>query len=60
MTSATITHVFADILNPCDKDMKIKSHPKLGVYIEGLSELAVRDANDLQRLYDQGNNPGME
>lgn len=44
-----------DILNPCDKDMKIKSHPKLGVYIEGLSELAVRDANDLQRLYDQGN-----
>ncbi|XP_063680875.1 uncharacterized protein LOC134816076 [Bolinopsis microptera] len=46
---------FADLLNPADKDLKVKTQANLGVYVEHLSELSVKSTADLMRLYDQGN-----
>jgi hypothetical protein len=44
-----------DLLNPHGRDMKIREHPKLGVYVEGLAELVVKSHDDIQRLQEQGN-----
>eukprot|EP01135_Chromosphaera_perkinsii_P002646 Nk52_evm14s226 gene=Nk52_evmTU14s226 len=44
-----------DLLNPSDKEMKVRQHPTLGVYVEGLAELVVRSFRDIQRLQEQGN-----
>lgn len=44
-----------DLLNPSDKKLKIHESPELGIYVEGLAELVVKDASDVLRLIYQGN-----
>lgn len=44
-----------DLLNPSDKKLKIHESPDLGIYVEGLCELVVKDAADVIRLIYQGN-----
>eukprot|EP01112_Ceratiomyxa_fruticulosa_P006218 TRINITY_DN17008_c0_g1_i1.p1 TRINITY_DN17008_c0_g1~~TRINITY_DN17008_c0_g1_i1.p1 ORF type:complete len:665 (+),score=165.94 TRINITY_DN17008_c0_g1_i1:1544-3538(+) len=42
--------------NPSHADsLKVREHPKLGVYVEGLSELAVRDHLDIEKKMIEGN-----
>lgn len=43
-----------DLLNPSDKQLMIREHPDLGVYVQDLAELVVKDAADVVRLLDQG------
>ena len=43
-----------DLLNPSDKKLKIHESPQLGIYVDGLCELVVRDAADVMRLIYQG------
>lgn len=47
--------VIKDLLNPSDKVLKIREHPDMGIYVEQLAELVVRDPADVTRLVDQGN-----
>eukprot|EP00054_Salpingoeca_dolichothecata_P019952 m.125031 g.125031 ORF g.125031 m.125031 type:complete len:681 (+) comp23441_c0_seq2:109-2151(+) len=44
-----------DLLNPHGKDMKVRQHPKLGIYVENLAELVVRSWEDIAALLEQGN-----
>ncbi|CEG42212.1 kinesin-like protein [Plasmopara halstedii] len=47
--------VIKDLLNPSDKVLKIREHPDMGIYVEHLAELVVRDPADVTRLLEQGN-----
>jgi kinesin family protein 1/kinesin family protein 3/17 len=47
--------VIYDLLNPSGKDMKVRQHPQLGVYVEDLAELVVRNEDDIAQLQEQGN-----
>jgi hypothetical protein len=47
--------VIKDLLNPSDKVLKIREHPDMGIYVEQLAELVVKDPADVTRLLDQGN-----
>ncbi|KAG7391931.1 putative ATP-dependent RNA helicase ddx49 [Phytophthora pseudosyringae] len=47
--------VIKDLLNPSDKVLKIREHPDMGIYVEQLAELVVRDPADVTRLLEQGN-----
>ncbi|GBG29566.1 Kinesin-like protein [Hondaea fermentalgiana] len=47
--------VIRDLLNPSDKQLKIREHPKLGIYVEHLAELVVENAEGIAKLLDQGN-----
>lgn len=44
-----------DLLNPRDGSLKIRENPQMGIYVEGLCELIVRDSADIMRLIEQGN-----
>jgi hypothetical protein len=46
--------VVKDLLNPSDKELKIREHPDMGVYVEDLAEIVVKSAADVNRLLDQG------
>ena len=46
--------VVKDLLNPSDKELKIREHPDMGVYVEDLAEIVVKSATDVNRLLDQG------
>lgn len=48
--------VIRDLLNPSDKQLKIREHPKLGIYVEHLAELVVNNAEEISTFLDQGNN----
>jgi len=48
--------VIRDLLNPSDKQLKIREHPKLGIYVESLAELVVENSEDIAQLLEQGNN----
>eukprot|EP00753_Platysulcus_tardus_P010615 PLAT290.1.p1 GENE.PLAT290.1~~PLAT290.1.p1 ORF type:complete len:722 (-),score=387.59 PLAT290.1:83-2248(-) len=47
--------VLNDLLNPSDKHLKIREHPELGIYVEGLAELIVESELDVLNLIEQGN-----
>ncbi|EQC37092.1 hypothetical protein SDRG_05319 [Saprolegnia diclina VS20] len=47
--------VIKDLLNPSDKVLKIREHPDMGIYVEHLAELVVREPSDVSRLIDEGN-----
>lgn len=47
--------VIKDLLNPSDKVLKIREHPDMGIYVEQLAELIVKEAADVTRLLEQGN-----
>ena len=44
-----------DLLNPSNKgNLKVREHPSLGPYVEGLSKLAVQSFADVEALMDEG------
>ena len=47
--------VIKDLLNPSDKHLKIREHPDMGIYVEGLAELVVTEENQIVELIEQGN-----
>ncbi|GLE01271.1 hypothetical protein PINS_up010101 [Pythium insidiosum] len=47
--------VIKDLLHPSDKLLKIREHPDLGIYVEQLAELVVKEPADVSRLLAQGN-----
>lgn len=46
--------VVKDLLNPSDKQLVIREHPKLGVYVQDLAEIVVGAEGDVLRLLEQG------
>eukprot|EP00762_Andalucia_godoyi_P002744 ANDGO_04515.mRNA.1 Osmotic avoidance abnormal protein 3 len=44
-----------DLLNPSDEELRIRQHPKLGIFVEGLAELVVKSFDDVFSLMSQGN-----
>ena len=46
--------VVKDLLNPSDKQLAIRQHPQLGVYVQDLAELVVAGEGDVLRLLEQG------
>jgi kinesin family protein 1/kinesin family protein 3/17 len=48
------TQVVKDLLNPSDKQLMIREHPEMGIYVQDLAELVVRSADDVIKLIEQG------
>lgn len=46
-------HALQDLLNPSDKQLTIREHPDLGVYVQDLAELVVKNAEDVFKLLEQ-------
>lgn len=46
--------VVKDLLNPSDKQLMIREHPEMGIYVQDLAELVVKNAEDVARLLEQG------
>ena len=44
-----------DLLNPSDRQLKIRESPQVGIYVQDLAELVVRTAADVAKLLEQGN-----
>ncbi len=47
--------VVKDLLNPSDKKLEIRQHPKLGVYVQDLAEIVVDSADAVNALIEGGN-----
>lgn len=47
--------VVKDLLNPSSKHLKIREHPDIGIYVEGLAELVVKNEDEVSRILEQGN-----
>lgn len=47
--------VVKDLLNPSNKQLKIREHPDIGIYVEGLAELVVKDESGVTQILSQGN-----
>lgn len=50
--------VIKDLLNPSDKNLLIREHPELGVYVQDLAELVVKNEEDVHKLLEQGTKVG--
>ena len=48
-----------DLLNPSDKQLTIREHPDLGVYVQDIAELVVKSAEEVVRLLDQVRVPSL-
>ena len=46
--------VVKDLLNPSDKQLNIREHPEMGVYVQDLAEIVVKGGADVARLLEQG------
>ncbi|KAI8062273.1 hypothetical protein BC940DRAFT_128116 [Gongronella butleri] len=44
-----------DLLNPRQKQLKVREHPSLGPYVEDLSRLVVKSFEDIEHMMDEGN-----
>jgi len=44
-----------DLLNPTERELKIREHPDLGIYVEGLCEMVVKSETEVLKLIEQGN-----
>ena len=44
-----------DLLNPSEHDLKVRQHPELGPYVEGLSRIPVMDFTSIHALLEKGN-----
>lgn len=43
-----------DLLVKQQKDLRVRQHPELGPYVEGLTQLLVRDYESIEKLIEQG------
>jgi len=45
-----------DLLNPAgvNQSLRVRQHPKMGVFVEGLRKIATKDKPDIERLIDDG------
>ena len=46
--------VIKDLLNPSDRQLNIREHPEMGVYVQDLAEIVVKSSDDVARLLEQG------
>jgi len=44
-----------DLINPSGRDLKVRQHPQLGLYVDDMAEVVVDSSDDVIRLCDQGN-----
>lgn len=44
-----------DLLKPSSKNLRVREHPKVGPYVDGLSKCVVKNFSDIERLMDEGN-----
>eukprot|EP00945_MAST-04E_sp_MAST-4E-sp1_P005007 g5007.t1 len=47
--------VIKDLLNPSDAHLKIREHPDMGIYVEGIAEIKANAAGDIEKFIEQGN-----
>lgn len=47
--------VIKDLLNPSDKKLQVRQHPKLGVYVQDLAEIVATGPEQVADLLESGN-----
>jgi hypothetical protein len=47
--------VIKDLLNPSDRRLEVREHPKLGIYVKDLATLVVEEPGTVAQLIEQGN-----